>query len=405
MSLSPRSIRLPIPLARRKEAYDDQEPSARTRTGRWLVASVPWFGPFVVVAALMKVLALAVSGPGITDTADRILATADWTHPQTWAALLLKLGASGLGFLPVAVAGYLAYGMAGRPALIPGLLGGMAALGIQGGVLAALVAGLTAGAATLALGRVSVPSALRGIASTVLFPLLVSVIAAAVLFVGLAEGLFSVSTWLDEKLVWLQFNHTVLTGMVLGLAVCSDFGGTISRTAVAFGVMGVSGDDPSKFSPANMTMMAAVMAAGMVPPLGMALATLVRRRLFTRAERTHGRAAWLFGLTSVTEGAIPFALADPLRVVPASMAGGAVGGGLVMAFGAEVSVPFGGFLAFGQMRVPLFFALAVVAGSVVTAGVVIALKSLRRGEPGKASVTRAKKAKEPKRVSKASVAA
>ncbi|MEU1193099.1 hypothetical protein [Streptomyces sp. NPDC005859] len=124
------------------------------RTGRWLTAGVPWFAPFTAIAATMSVLALAISGPDLTDTADRILAAADWTQPRTWAALLLRMSASGLGFLPVAVAGHLAYGMAGRPALIPGLLGGMAALGVQGGILTGLLAGLIAGAATMALRRI-----------------------------------------------------------------------------------------------------------------------------------------------------------------------------------------------------------------------------------------------------------
>jgi len=348
------------------------------RTGRWMTAGVAWFAPFTAMAATMSVLALAISGPDLTDTADRILAAADWTQPHTWAALLLKLGASGLSFLPVAVAGYLAHGMAGRPALVPGLLGGMAAMGAEGGILTGLLAGLLAGAVTLALQRIPVPPALRDIASTALVPLLATVVTAAVIIAFVAEQLTALAGWLHGKLVWLEFHHLVLVGVVLGVMVCCDLGGVIGKAAIAFGTVGVSGLDTSKFNPTDMTMMAAVVAAGMVPPLGMTLATLVRRQVFTGPERAYGKVAWLFGAAFIPEGAVPFALADPLRVIPAGMAGGAVTGALVMTFGTTITVPYGGFLALGDTGRPLLLALAVAAGTVVTAGTTVALKSLGR---------------------------
>ncbi|MDO0933903.1 fructose-specific PTS transporter subunit EIIC [Streptomyces sp. DG2A-72] len=350
------------------------------RTGRWLAAGVPWFAPFTAIAATMSVLALVISGPDLTDTADQILAAADWTQPHTWAALLLRLGASGLSFLPVAVAGHLAYGMAGRPALIPGILGGMAAMGAQGGILAGLLAGLVAGAATLALQRIPVPSALRDIASTALVPLLASLVTAAVIIAFVAGRLTALSGWLHGKLVWLEFHHLVLVGVLLGAMVCCDLGGAIGKTAIAFGTVGISGPDPSKFNPTDMTMMAAVVAAGMVPTLGMSLATLVRGRVFTGPERAYGKVAWLFGAAFIPEGAVPFALADPLRVIPAGMAGGAVTGALTMTFGTTTTVPYGGFLALGETGEPLLLVLAVAAGAVVTAATAVALKSLG-GQP------------------------
>jgi len=359
---------------------DIPTPPLGFRTARWLAAGVPWFAPFTAIAATMSVLALAISGPDLTDTADRILAAADWTQPHTWAALLLKLGASGLSFLPVAVAGHLAYGMAGRPALVPGLLGGMAALGVQGGILTGLLAGLLAGAATMALQRIPVPSALRDIAATALVPLLATLVTAAVIIAFAGEQLTALTGWLHGKLVWLEFHHLVLAGVVLGVMVCCDLGGAIGKSAIAFGTVGVSGFDTSKFNPTDMTMMAAVVAAGMVPPLGLTLATLVRRQVFTGPERAYGKVAWLFGAAFIPEGAVPFALADPLRVIPAGMAGGAVTGALVMAFGTTITVPYGGFLALGETGRPLLFALAVAAGVLVTAATAVALKSLG-GQP------------------------
>ncbi|MFG2781480.1 fructose-specific PTS transporter subunit EIIC [Streptomyces prunicolor] len=349
----------------------------RTTLSRWLTANVPHFGPYVAIAAAMNVLALALGGTGLTDTADQILGTGDWTQLHTWAALLLKIGISGLGFLPVGVAAYVAYGVAGRPALVPGLLGGMAAMGMEGGLLVGLTAGLIAGATTLALQRVPVPAK----TPAALVPFLASLITSAAVFV-LADVLLNpLTTWLHQKMAYLEFHDTALLGVFLGLMVCSDLGGMISKTAVAFGTVGVSGYDASKFSPIDMTIMAAVVAAGMVPPLALTLATLVRRTLFTDAERTYGKASWLFGATFVPEGAIPFALADPLRVIPASMAGGAVSGALTMTLNPTISVPYGGVLAVGDMGKPLLFAVAVAAGVLVTAGTAIALKTLRRPAP------------------------
>ncbi|MET8975797.1 PTS fructose transporter subunit IIC [Streptomyces sp. NPDC004539] len=353
-------------------------PPVGLRTGRWPAAGVPWFAPFTGIAAAMSVLALVISGPGLTDTADRILAAADWTQPHTWAALLLQLGTSGLAFLPVAMAGYLAYGIAGRPALIPGLLGGMAAMGVQGGVLAGLLAGLVAGGTTLALVRISVPPALRDIAANVLVPLLATLVTAALIIAFAGEQLNALTGWLHGELVWLEFHHLVLTGAVLGLMVCCDLGGAIGKAAIAFGVVGVSGPDPDKFNPTDMTMMAAVVAAGMVPALGMSLATFVRGRLFTPAERSYGKVAWLFGAAFVPEGAVPFALADPLRVIPAGIAGGAVTGALTMAFGATLTMPYGGLLAVGDMGRPLLLVLAVALGALVTAATAVALKTWAR---------------------------
>lgn len=356
------------------------------RTGRWLTVSVPWFAPFTAIAATMSVLALAVDGPDITDTADRILAAADWTQPHTWAALLLRLGASGLGFLPVAVAGHLAYGMAGRPALVPGLLGGMAALGVQGGILASLLAGSVAGAATLALQRISVPTALRDIASTVLVPLVSTLVTAGVIIALVGGWLAGLSDWLHRKLVWLEFHHLVLLGVLLGAMVCCDLGGAIGKTAIAFGVVGVSGPDPSKFNPTDMTMMAVVVAAGMVPSLGMTVATLLRRKAFTGPERAYGKVAWLFGAAFIPEGAVPFALADPLRVIPAGMTGGAVTGALIMTFKATITVPYGGIFAVGNVGEPLLFVFALAAGTLVTAATAVALKSLGR-QPAQSSAS------------------
>jgi PTS system fructose-specific IIC component len=134
-----------------------------------------------------------------------------------------------------------------------------------------------------------------------------------------------------------------------------------------------------------MKIMAAVMAAGMVPPLGMALATTLRKKLFTTAERENGKAAWVLGASFISEGAIPFAAADPLRVIPASMAGGAVTGALAMAFGSTLRAPHGGIWVTPLIGKPLLYLLAIAVGTAVTAGLVILLKGLRKAPAGTAA--------------------
>jgi PTS system fructose-specific IIC component len=270
--------------------------------------------------------------------------------------------------------------MAGKPAAIPGVLGGMAAMSIGGGALLSLGAGLLAGTAAMALRRIPLPPRLRGIGSTALVPALAALVTVSVLIVLIQPLIGDLTEWLHLKLAWWQFHNTVLMGLVLGLMTCSDFGGAISKTALAYAAVGVSGNDPSKFNTASMTIAAVVVAAGMAPALGMTLATLVRRSLFTDAERAYGKAAWLFGAAGLPEGAAPFALADPLRVLPASMAGGAVTGALVTTLGTTDSIPVGGFFSVADVGKPMLFVLAVTAGVVVTAGVAVALKSLRKAE-------------------------
>jgi fructose-specific phosphotransferase system IIC component len=150
------------------------------------------------------------------------------------------------------------------------------------------------------------------------------------------------------------------------------------KIAYAYAIGGIQSYSPTAD---HMTFMAVAMAAGMAPTLGLSLATAVRRRLFTEAERNYGKVAWLLGLAPVPAAGVPFVLRDPLRVIPATMAGGAVTGVLTMTFGSTMAVPFGGAFAADQLGKPLLFVVAVVAGALVTAAVTVALKSLRRTAP------------------------
>jgi PTS system fructose-specific IIC component len=207
----------------------------------------------------------------------------------------------------------------------------------------------------------------------VVIPLLSTLVVGVLMFVVLGPPLAAVSAGLTNWLNGLSGANKVLLGILLGLMMAFDMGGPINKTAYAFAVAGLStGTD------ASLQIMAAVMAAGMSPPLGMALATVLRKKLFTHIEQENGKAAWVLGASFITEGAIPFAAGDPLRVIPSLMAGSAVTGALSMAFGATSRAPHGGIFVVPLIGNPFLYLIAIVLGTVVTAVCVITLKSLRR---------------------------
>jgi fructose PTS system EIIBC or EIIC component len=193
------------------------------------------------------------------------------------------------------------------------------------------------------------------------------------MFVVVGKPIAAAQKGMTDWLGGISGGNAVLLGVLLGLMMCFDLGGPVNKVAYTFAIGGLT--HPTDGS---LTVMAAVMAAGMVPPLGMALATTVRGKRFTKAERENGKAAWVLGASFITEGAIPFAAADPLRVIPASMAGGAVTGALTTAFGSTLRAPHGGVFVVPLIGQPLLYLVAVAVGTCVTGGLVILLKSRRK---------------------------
>jgi PTS system fructose-specific IIC component len=180
---------------------------------------------------------------------------------------------------------------------------------------------------------------------------------------------------LTDALNSMSGANAVLLGVILGLMMAFDMGGPLNKVAYSFAAAGVGGAALANDAP-ELKIMAAVMLAGMVPPIALALATVVRPQLFTPAERENGKAAWLLGASFITEGAIPFAAADPLRVIPSIMLGSAVTGGLAMAFDVTVRAPHGGIFVLFAVGNILGYLIALAAGVAVGAASVIALKSL-----------------------------
>ncbi|MFI1504685.1 fructose-specific PTS transporter subunit EIIC [Streptomyces sp. NPDC020597] len=345
-----------------------------TKLRKWLMTGVSYMVPFVAAGGLLIALGFAVGGWEI-NKAPSVMEHFSWTQVDSWGALLFQIGGVAFGFLIPVLAGYIAYGMADRPGLVPGFVGGMIASNIAAGFLGGLVAGLLAGGVVLTIQRVRIPPVLRGIMPVVVIPLISSLVVGFLMFVVVGKPIAEAQKGMTDWLAGLSGANAVLLGVLLGLMMCFDLGGPVNKVAYAFATAGIAVQDPSDSA---MKVMAAVMAAGMVPPLGMALATVVRKKLFTPTERENGKAAWVLGASFISEGAIPFAAADPLRVIPASMAGGAVTGALSMAFGATLRAPHGGIFVVPLIGSPFLYLFAVAAGVCVTTAVVVVLKGLRK---------------------------
>jgi len=292
------------------------------------------------------------------------------------AALLIVLGQAAFGFLVPALAGYIAYAIADRPGIAPGFVMGAVA-GVTGtGFIGGIIGGVIAGMVALWISRWKVPAALRGLMPVLVIPLLATLITGLVVVVLLGKPLNLLTTALTNGLNSLGDNPglAILLGVVLGLMMAFDMGGPLNKTAYAFATTGLGAAATSTDAP-ELKVMAAVMLAGMVPPLALALATVVRPRLFTLQERENGKAAWAMGASFITEGAIPFAAADPLRVIPAIMLGSAVTGGLAEALDVTLRAPHGGIFVLFAVGNIVGFLVSLLAGVLVAAGAVVALKS------------------------------
>ncbi|MCL6732919.1 PTS fructose transporter subunit IIABC [Streptomyces neyagawaensis] len=352
-----------------------------TKLRKWLMTGVSYMVPFVAAGGLLIALGFMIGGYQINE-AKSVTEHFDWGQIDSWGALLFQVGAAAFSFLVPVLAGYIAYGMADRPGLVPGFVGGAISVTIGAGFLGGLVAGLIAGGVVLAIQRIEIPPVLRGIMPVVVIPLISTAVVGFLMFVVIGKPISEAQKGLTDWLNGLSGTNAVLLGVLLGLMMCFDLGGPVNKVAYAFATAGIAVQDPSDSA---MKIMAAVMAAGMVPPLGMALATTIRKKLFTTAERENGKAAWVLGASFISEGAIPFAAADPLRVIPASMAGGAVTGALTMAFGSTLRAPHGGIWVTFLIGKPFLYLLAIAVGTAVTAGLVIVLKGMRKTQPGTAA--------------------
>jgi PTS system fructose-specific IIC component len=292
-------------------------------------------------------------------------------------ALLLTLGGAAFGFLVPALAGYIAYAIADRPGIAPGFVMGAIAGTLNSGFLGGIVGGVLAGVIAHWITGWKVPTWMRGLMPVLVIPLLTTFAAGFVMVVVLGKPLASLMTNLNDGLNSLQGGSAIVLGMILGLMMAFDMGGPLNKTAYAFATAGLGAAATATDAP-ELKVMAAVMLSGMVPPLALALATVVRPGLFTVPERENGKAAWAMGASFITEGAIPFAAADPLRVIPSIMAGSAVTGALSMGLDVGLRAPHGGIFVLFAVDNILGFIISLVAGVLVATALVIVLKSTNK---------------------------
>lgn len=360
---------------------------------RALLTGVSYMIPFVAGGGLLIALGFLLGGYEIAFDVDDVLGSSTlWNLGDTTllvylGAVFFKIGSLSFGFLVPALAGYIAYGLADRPGIAPGFVAGAVASFMGAGFIGGIVGGLLAGLAAWWLNRLDVARWLRGLMPVVIIPLLASIFASGLLLMVLGGPIAWLMTVLNDWLAGLTGAGVVVLGVILGLMMCFDLGGPVNKVAYGFATAGlaagIAGDTR------YLEIMAAVMAAGMVPPLAMALAsTIIDRKLFTEPERENGKAAWLLGAAFITEGAIPFAAADVFRVIPAMMLGGAVTGALSMAFAASSKAPHGGVFVFFAIDNFWLWIVAIAAGTVVSAFAVVLLKRFAHRRGGRADITR-----------------
>ncbi|OZD05649.1 PTS lactose transporter subunit IIC [Rhodococcus sp. 06-156-3C] len=359
-----------------------------TRIRQILLTGVSYMIPFVAAGGLLIALGFLLGGYTISESAEDIVvnnsltALPDGGLKIYLGAVLFQIGALSFSFLVPALAGYISYAIADRPGLAPGFTAGAVAVLVGAGFIGGLVGGLIAGFVALWISRWKIPALLRGLMPVVIIPLFATLIVGGIMFLVLGKPLAAITSGLTNWLNGLSGSSIIILGIILGLMMCFDLGGPVNKAAYAFATAGLSVTDT-----ASLRIMAAVMAAGMVPPLALALASAVRPKIFTEAERENGKAAWFLGAAFISEGAIPFAAADPLRVIPSMMAGGAVTGALIMAMDVTLSAPHGGIFVFFAVGGILWFLLALAVGTIVAAVLVIAAKQFAKGKNAPSEAT------------------
>lgn len=337
--------------------------------GKAVASSGEKTGPYKhLLTGVSYMLPMVVAG-GLLIALSFVFGIEAFKEEGTLAAALMKIGGeSAFQLMVPLLAGYIAYSIADRPGLAPGMIGGLLASSLGAGFIGGIVAGFIAGYSAKAIARwVRLPDSLEALKPILIIPLLASLITGLTMIYIVGSPVAGVLQSLTQFLDSMGSTNAILLGVLLGGMMCVDLGGPINKAAYAFSVGLLAS---SSYAP-----MAATMAAGMVPPIGMAIATVLARRKFAQSERQAGKAAGVLGLCFISEGAIPFAAKDPLRVIPASIAGGALTGALSMYFGCKLMAPHGGLFVLlipNAINHALPYLFAIVAGSLVT-GVLYAL--------------------------------
>lgn len=355
-----RAVKQDAPVYEASKTSGGASKEQRTGVYKHLMSGVSAMLPLVVAGGLLIAISFFW---GINS------ANPDDPSYNEFAAQLMTIGGAAFGFLVPILAGFIAMSIADRPGLAPGLVAGVLASQGNAGFLGGLIAGFLAGYVVLFLKKAlaKLPASLEGIKPVLLYPLLGSFISGMVMLLVVNEPIAALMTWLMDTLNSMSGANAILLGVIVGGMMAVDMGGPINKTAYVFGTAALTAG--------NQEVMAAVMAGGMVPPLLVALAsTVFARQKFSKQEREAGKTAYIMGASFITEAAIPFAAADPIRVLPSAILGSAIAGGLSAFFTIQLPAPHGGIFVFpllegaGNVAMSMgLYALAILAGAVVGA--------------------------------------
>jgi len=379
------------------------------RTRRILMTGVSYMIPFVAAGGLLIALGFLFGGDEIVNSYGKIAVDNTlFNLPDTKAlvlphalfhsslfayfgALFFILGKTAFMFFVPALAGYIAYAIADRPGIAPGFIAGGLATNIfavtdgastnpvalpSTGFLGAIVGGVLAGLIAHWIAGWTVPAWARGLMPVLVIPLLTTIIVGFLMIIVLGKPIGKLIDSLNSGLTNMSGSNAVVLGIVLGLMMAFDMGGPLNKVAYSFAAAGVGAAASASANDPRLRIMAAVMLAGMVPPIALALATVLRPHLFSIPERENGKAGWALGASFITEGAIPFAAADPLRVIPSIMIGSAVTGALSEALNVSVRAPHGGIFVLFAVHNVLGYLIALACGVVVGAFAVMTAKTV-----------------------------
>jgi len=379
------------------------------RTRRILMTGVSYMIPFVAAGGLLIALGFLFGGDEIVNSYGKIAVDNTlFNLPDTKAlvlphalfhsglfayigALFFIFGKTAFMFFVPALAGYIAYAIADRPGIAPGFIAGGLATNIFAvtdgatpnpvslpatGFLGAIVGGVLAGLVAHWIASWSVPAWARGLMPVLVIPLLTTIIVGSLMIIVLGKPIGKLIDSLNSGLTHMSGSNAVVLGIVLGLMMAFDMGGPLNKVAYSFAATGVGAAASASADDPRLQIMAAVMLAGMVPPIALALATVLRPHLFSVPERENGKAGWALGASFITEGAIPFAAADPLRVIPSIMLGSAVTGALSEALNVSVRAPHGGIFVLFAVHNVFGYLIALACGVVVGAVAVMTAKTV-----------------------------
>lgn len=318
--------------------------------------------PFVVGGGILIAIAFLIDGFSVNMNSLPMDQRADFGTITPVAALFKSIGGTAFAFMLPVLAGFIAMAVGDRPALAVGFVGGMIASQGQSGFLGALAAGFAAGYLIRLLRRVcdKLPQAIEKIAPVLIYPV-VGILVMGLLMTFVVEPIMGgINTALNNGLTSMSGSSKIILGLILGAMMAIDMGGPFNKAAYVFGTASIAAG--------NYDIMAAVMIGGMTPPCAIALATLLFKNKFTREQREAGPTNFIMGLAFITEGAIPFAASDPLHVIPACMIGSGAAGALSMLFNCTLMAPHGGIFVFPVVGNAVMYLVALVAGTIVSAG-------------------------------------